>query len=412
MSPFFSPLKWPVDRLSWGRLVVAMALSFMLLGAMGVGVVRGGFVAMAGLGGAWLFVGAQYGLLQRPFLRQDLWAWPQQFIAAFLLLAAGLSFLSPLQGAALHAWLKVASILISLAFLFNKGLVSSSIGAFPPFRVVAPWVLVVGFAALDLVFISLYAHPPVDEGALTKLNRGATYGLLFLWPVLAALGETPFQKRRFLSFLAAFALFVFPALILTHSRAGQVGFLGALLFFPLAYYAPRFLGWILGCAIAASGFWPFAARALWDHAFHIVQKLPDSWRARVEIWDYLSYRIAERPLTGWGLGAVPRLSPATPHGELYLFTKGPPAHAHNYLTSLGVDLGLLGLLVGVAVAFGVLRAALSVDRRLQPYALSAFIVGWGLALVAYDFWTDSLLAAFVLCGFWFAGLNQAEKARI
>ncbi len=395
----------------WQQKGLPATLHLMLFGAMGVGVVRGGFVAVVGLGGAWLLGLAQGAGAEKPWSLRDRERGALGAVVGFLILAACLCALSPFQDRTWHAWLKVASILISLTFLFDKGLVRSAMQAAPRFWSLAPWVLMGGLLALDMSFLALYEHPPVDEGALTKLNRGATYGLMFLWPVWAALGQQKLHKRQIWSLIAIFGLLVLPALVMTHSRAGQVGFIAAILLFPIAYFSPRLLGWGLRCAIVASAGWPFAARALWDHAFSVVQKLPDSWRARVEIWDYLSYHLAARPLTGWGLGAVPQLSPAAPHGALYLFTKGPPAHAHNYITSLGIDLGVAGILVGVALALALLRAALSLERRLQPFALSAFIVGWGLALVAYDFWTDSLLAAFVLCGFWFAWLNQKEKRR-
>lgn len=372
--------------------------------ALGVGTVHGGVVALAGIGGVlafWLFFWVENGA------RPVFWTRAQKIVAFVLLAGALSSFASPFPAAAWHGWIHAASILVPLALwdnpAFFRRLSGAARGTLPV------WILLGGLGALDVALLALYLAPGLDPWALAKYNRGLTYALLFLWPALAGLATTrPFSGKKVTGFLFLFLFLLVPALLCTHSRAGQMGFGVALVLFPVAWFAPGFVRKSLSCAVALAAAWPFAARWLFLHKAAWIAQLPDSWRARVEIWDYLSYRIAARPWRGWGLGSVPNLSPSDPHGSFYVFTAQAPAHAHNFLTSLWVDLGIGGLLGGVALALAVLALTRRLDRALQPFALAAFCVGLGLALVAYNFWTDSLLAAFALTAVWFACLNAKE----
>jgi len=126
----------------------------------------------------------------------------------------------------------------------------------------------------------------------------------------------------------------------------------------------------------------------------------------MEIWDFMSFRILERPWLGWGLGSSHELQPISPHSVHYAVTAGPVSHPHNAYTQLWVELGLPGLALGVFFALFMLRMAGRVQQKSAPFALAAWTMAFALAMVAYDFWTDSLLAAFALTAFAFAVMER------
>ncbi len=82
-------------------------------------------------------------------------------------------------------------------------------------------------------------------------------------------------------------------------------------------------------------------------------------------------------------------------------------HPHNAIIQLWVELGIPGLILGIALAFLLLLAACRLRPALVPFALGAWVAGFCLAMIAYDFWSDlSLWAAFALSGFAFALLQK------
>ena len=125
----------------------------------------------------------------------------------------------------------------------------------------------------------------------------------------------------------------------------------------------------------------------------------------------MSYRIQEHLWLGWGLGTSYTLPFQEPHGALYIFTTLPAAHPHNVMCELWVELGLPGLVLGIAFAFLTLRKAGRLDPRLVPFALGAWTACFCLSLIAYDFWTDSLWGAFAMTAFAFALLQKQLTLR-
>jgi O-antigen ligase len=120
----------------------------------------------------------------------------------------------------------------------------------------------------------------------------------------------------------------------------------------------------------------------------------------------MSYRILEHPWLGWGLTASRFVPCAEPHGALYVRAPACPGHPHNAIIQLWVELGIPGLVFGIAFALLVLHWIERLDRRLAPFALGAFTGALTLSLVAYDLWTDSLFGAFALTAFAFALLQR------
>ncbi len=193
---------------------------------------------------------------------------------------------------------------------------------------------------------------------------------------------------------------------MTESRAAKLALIIGLAVAALAYYAPCVTRRVLTAVPFVVVGWPFAVQTFFLRHADWLRHFPDSWRARIEIWDYLSYRIMERPFFGWGLGTSHTLDFHNPHGAAYVFTTFPAAHPHNALVQLWVEMGLPGVALGIAFTLLTLRKAYRLDPKLVPFALGAWAAGMCLAFVAYSLWTDSLFAAFALTGFAFALLER------
>lgn len=246
---------------------------------------------------------------------------------------------------------------------------------------------------------------------LTKYNRGLTYAILLAFPIMAWIRtrSTGFKQREIALALFVVAL-LFPA-SLTESRAGKLALVAGLAVTLAASLGPKLVSRTLMLLPVLLAGWPYAARSLFI-AFHDkLVLLPPSWRHRMEIWDYMSWRVQEKPFLGWGIGTSPLLPFQEPHGDLYEFAVIPAAHPHNAITQVWVELGIPGMALGLLFAYWTLRKARGVSPALVPFAFGSWIAALCLSLTAYDFWTDSLFAAFALTGFAFSFLNRIPPSQ-
>jgi len=385
-----------------GAARTAPWLGLLMLGAAAsFGMLRGGAYGAIGIGGGLLLYGLA-SLAEGRLARLD--GGVAAFVAALLALAALLDFQAALPTTAWRETGQLATILIPLLLLACPA--AQRRLAVPAVLRFWPWLLLLGAAALTAALWLLHDAAVPDEYRLTKYNRGLSYGLLLCWPAMALLA-----RRGQGGAAAALLVALLPALYLTHSRATQVAALLAVLVWGAARVMPVATRCGLGLALALTLGWPFWAQAVFSHNLDGVRGLPDSWAARMEIWDFMAYRIMERPWLGWGLGGSQGLSPALPHGELYRFTHAAVAHPHNAMTQLWVELGLPGLALGAGFALLMLRRAGRMARDVAPFALAGWAAALALGLVAYDLWTDSLLAALALTGFGFAVVARVEGSK-
>lgn len=364
------------------------------------GVFSGGVWASLGLGGG-LLLAVAIGVSQRTFPRPHGLA--VGFVCVLLALAVITSPWAASPDKAWHTTLKLATITLPLLFFFSP-LVRDKAGQ--ALRRL-PWLgllMAAAFIALSVKLFLLYSAPVNDEFAIAKLNRGFSYAAVLFWPVAAGLWLAGEKRGR--RVLATLVLTYVCALLFTHSRAAQGAAILAMLTFGAAAVMPTVTLWGMRFGLLLSLSWPAAAAALYTNSFDMVTKLADSWRARVEIWDYLAYRIAERPLLGWGIGNTSQLDHLNPHGAGYLWTKTAASHPHNVVMQLWVELGLPGLALGVGLGFYALRAIARMEQGLRPFAYAAFTMIFFLLLSAYNVWTDSLWAAIILLSFLFMGLGR------
>jgi exopolysaccharide production protein ExoQ len=326
------------------------------------------------------------------------------FIAVMLAVCAALNFRSWQPDLSWKKWLQLASIFLPLSLLTAPEIQNRSFSSRLPFWL--PGAVAIAAIALG---IELALHGPLlklvrGNEFLFEYNRGFSYLVLLAFPVMAMLMLT---KRKWL-IVPLIAILLIPA-SLTESRAAKLALVLGLATAIAAYYLPRVTRRVLAFVPFLSIGWPFAAQKIFLIHHDWILRLPHSWRDRVEIWDNMSYRIAEHPLLGWGLGTIPKL-PVEPQGALYLDEISPP-HPHNALIQLWVELGIPGLALGILFALMILHRTGRLKPDIMPYALGAWMAAYCLSMISYDFWTDSLWAAFALTGFAFALLDRHLTAK-
>lgn len=376
------------------------------------GAFNGGVWAIVGIGGAL----ALYGLTA---LAEGGWPRPDRGVALFVLmtlaLAAGSGFWALNADVAWHGALQLASILLPL-MLLSCPAVQVRASSTELFRV-WPWLAALGFAALGLELalggplIKVIKHVEVfDERLWTKYNRGLSYGMLMAWPALAALGvHNAARSGKNISQTMCYGIWcvalILP-LIFTHSRTTLLGMPVGLVVLGVACVWPRLAERGLMALVLLCVVWPVASVFVLHHHQEDLRVLPGSFLHRLEIWDYMAWRIHDRPWFGWGLGNSHLLDWSQPDGALFAIAHGPAAHPHNAYTEWWVELGLPGVLLGVAAVIECLRLMRRLDARLRPWAMAAFASSFVMILFAYDFWTDSLLATLAMVMAVFAILNR------
>ncbi len=379
------------------------------------GAFLGGAVAAIGIGGglSLFFMGWMAdGKPPRPD-KTLLW-----LIVSFLVSVSVLNFLSVSPEDSWKMTARMASVLLPLALLSCRS-VQSRVASSPKALIWWPLFFIAGAAALgaDMATGSfvLKALKGIDgdvaqELVFEKYNRGLTYLLLFVMPVAASALRLPFggkedgQGGRIALLLAMAAALALPLMLTRSSSAVAALAFGTVVAIAAAFF-PKAVAKSLYLALPLAAGWPFIARAAMGFAPDIIGKLPPSWLSRVEIWDYMSYRIGENPFAGWGIGTAKLFSIDSPHSASYRLIFAPAAHSHNAATQLWVETGALGLAVGLAFAAVMLRRAEKLGNGLSPFALGAWAYAYALSMVAFDFWSDSLLSAFALTAFAFAVLR-------
>ena len=195
----------------------------------------------------------------------------------------------------------------------------------------------------------------------------------------------------------------------TARLATIAGLAAALLSLAAPRLVPRLIGAILGLAILVMpllvGFIPKMPTA----------NLPLSAVHRLVIWDFTVARIAEKPLTGWGLEAsrampggraqpdtvtLDRLNITNPAQRAFLanpHVEVMPLHPHNGALQLWLELGGIGALLGavlmLALGFAASRSAVpAVGAGMLASAAVTGMLSFGLWQA---WWVASLLLAMV-----------------
>jgi exopolysaccharide production protein ExoQ len=244
--------------------------------------------------------------------------------------------------------------------------------------------------------------------SLTKYNRGLDYLALIVWPVAAHA-----RWRRNWWALALLLAAVALALGIGVSLAGRVAFVLGLVVLLVAIALPRLAALGLGLATFIWGLaGPLLLHALARREALLAPHLKRSSIDRLEIWSYMTDRIAERPLLGWGLQSAKSV-PIRP-AELASFRvhRAVGVYPHDQWLQLWVELGAVGAALGVAFALLVLARACRLPSDLRPFALAAFAAAMAVASVNYEVTTDSWWAALAATGALFLILRRRVAGEI
>jgi exopolysaccharide production protein ExoQ len=237
--------------------------------------------------------------------------------------------------------------------------------------------------------------------AATKYNRGFDYLVLIAWPVLAHAG----WRRRWWA-ICVLGLAMAVMLTLTLSLAARAEVAAGVVVLLLAWIAPRLTAILLAWGTAAYVVvLPVALHLMAARRAALAAFLKHSGVNRLEIWDYMTARVFEHPMRGWGLrnaSFVPIHPDELAH---YLYTDPHGIYPHNQWLELWVELGALGAVLGLVFALLVLWRVRRLPESIRPFAYAAFASAMTLASVNYEVVTDSWWCALTASGLLFSILG-------
>lgn len=270
-------------------------------------------------------------------------------------------------------------------------------------RWVAKAVLIGLAVAIGLFLVELFLDQPVYRlsrgmdfaqtiGA-NAINRPAAICALLVWPLAYGVWRSGW-RRPALALPVLFAV----AVAFSSSQSAAAGMLVGLLFWPLAALslrgARRLLRLVVAIAFLAM---PFLAQALHAAGLADMPWLPFSMGHRVLIWDHVAGLALQRPVFGWGLEASRALSDFTtvPEGTLRGVIELLPLHPHNVPLQVWLELGGVGALLALAMAWVLLRAIGRLDRAAQIFAYPLFACGLFMSGTAYGAWQTWWMSGFL-----------------
>ena len=383
-----SPSSFPAGRTPF--LITAIYVIAVTVGAF-----AGGLWALLGIGGA-LLVFAIIWLTKRQMPGFD------RTLGLFVLLSLSVAALLNLQSSnPAVSWrmlLQQATIMIPLFLWFSPDVVENvyapnffSRVAFAAFLGALALSIELSLGAPLLHAVSLLHIIKGPSANLTEYNRGASYLAVMAMPLIGYLWIKRSYKELIIVIVALFLLFS-----LSESRATKVAFLLGLAVAGASAFFPRFVKWLLVATTFALPAFPFAVMKIYLFHHDWLNHLPPSWQHRVEIWDYMSYRVFDRPWLGWGMGTSRLLPFEQPHGSTYLYVASMAGHPHDVILHLWVELGFPGVILGVIFAILMLHKASCFPRKVVPFAFGAWSAALSISLVAYNFLDDSLFSLFAL----------------
>jgi O-antigen ligase len=263
--------------------------------------------------------------------------------------------------------------------------------------------------ALDLFtggHLGFAFHPPTIEAFNPSLfyARAATLHAVFVVPLLMALIRLRAPRLALLHTATAWL-----ALFATASLSAKIALVLGVALLASIYIAPR-LRWaglaLLGLAASALPL-AFPVDLTQDQRCWLIQHKPSALH-RLLIWDFVAAHIDERPLTGWGLDASRRLpggkakleldycGPEPPAGAPALLSEILPLHPHNGILQLWLELGGIGVLLGVGPALWLIAEGFSrpswQGRATQAMLAASLAAALSVALVSFGVWQEWFLA--------------------
>ncbi|WP_243367675.1 O-antigen ligase family protein [Microvirga solisilvae] len=188
----------------------------------------------------------------------------------------------------------------------------------------------------------------------------------------------------------------------SESEAAMLGLAIVCIAFPLAWFLPRLVFALAGlgflAAFCLSPFIGFISAQVMTPAMH--QQLASGHsKDREQLWQSFGYVVQEDPLLGGGFGVSPRMPdtevaqkvPATHRRMLNI------GHPHNAALQIWVELGVVGAVLSLLIAFLTLRSLWNMPHLTRSASMALMAGAAPVALVGHGAWQ----------GWWAASLGAA-----
>jgi putative inorganic carbon (hco3(-)) transporter len=246
--------------------------------------------------------------------------------------------------------------------------------------------LSLGFEATKQGWANLILHPGArNDNGIPFLgdNNLVAVGMLMLLPIIGALAETTTGwKKRGLQFMAIGVLY---RALSTYSRGGflAAGVVGTVWF----VRSPHKLKTVAAVVLATALVLPVLPQAFWDRMSTITapsEERDDSSAGRLHFWQVAAAMANDRPLTGVGNAAYPRLYNRY---DWTLGAFGTDRAVHSAWFGVLAELGYPGLLLFIAIIVSSLGSCRRVRRAAVrgevSAALGSYAIGFETALMAF-----------------------------
>lgn len=248
-----------------------------------------------------------------------------------------------------------------------------------------------GLAGRDWYYTRIGRPEALDP---TLLNRPGAILLLAAWPAALALHRLGRSRLALLPPLFALAT-VLAGVSSSNKLAAVLALVAAAAVWRFRRIALRALPLTIVACLLAAPLLPttILSPALMEDRFDDY----DSGLHRLYIWEFSAWRIADRPLTGWGLNAAPLI----PGGEAKLPQGGNRmnVHPHNAFLQVWLELGGIGA-AALAVLLLAVAGALARWREAFTAACGAGLLVSALVIANLSFgvWQTWWMAVLALAG--------------
>jgi O-antigen ligase len=219
--------------------------------------------------------------------------------------------------------------------------------------------------------------------AATKYNRGVIALTLIVWPLLGALVARGNAKK---AIILAAAMLV--AVLVGLSSTGSVALAVGAVVWRLARWRLRLTSLMAGALLLPFALaLPWYLRVLSAARPQLAPLIKPSGLHRLEIWDYMSARILERPFSGWGLGVAKYVPISADELASYVYVSPDGIYPHNQWIELWLETGLPGLLIALALV------GVALWRATESYKVAAIAAALTASTLNFEITTDSWWAA-------------------
>ncbi len=254
-----------------------------------------------------------------------------------------------------------------------------------------------GFELISGEIVVGTLYPDMVSNTVALLNRAASILVIFVWA-----GAIVFRRRYGIFAAAILIALCIVATVFLEPQAPRWAVIAGIGIFGMALWRARLAALMLAAILVAMvacspfvrDFAPWLDGELTAHGLN-----NNSVSHRLGIWHFASDRIVDKPLAGWGLGAV-RLIPGghddvTIMGRVIQDAPAIPLHPHSALLQIWAEVGLPGVLIAATI---IIALILSVPRKVagrfdQAASLAMTASALTVAQFSYGIWQGWWLTA-------------------